>query len=47
MTWFGTCSLAIQFWEIYSITNEQGCSMRDAWDGLHLKFFKELLMVEP
>jgi hypothetical protein len=36
--WFSTCSLAIQYWEIYSIINEQGSSVRDAWDGNDLKF---------
>jgi hypothetical protein len=36
--WFGTCSLAIQYWEIYSIINEQGSSVRDSWDGTNLKF---------
>jgi hypothetical protein len=30
--------LAIQYWDIYSIINEQGCSVREAWDGLHLRF---------
>jgi hypothetical protein len=36
--WFGSCSLAIQYWEIYSIINEQGCSVCDAWDGSQLRF---------
>jgi hypothetical protein len=36
--WFGSCSLAIQYWDIYSIINEQGCSVREAWDDLHLRF---------
>jgi hypothetical protein len=36
--WFGTCSLAIQFWEVYSIINEHGKTVRDAWDGHHLRF---------
>jgi hypothetical protein len=35
---FGTCSLAIQYWEIYSIINELGKSVSGAWDGHHLKF---------
>jgi hypothetical protein len=30
--------LAIQHWDIYTIINEKGCSMSEAWDGLHLKF---------
>jgi hypothetical protein len=36
--WFGSFSLSIQYWEIYSIINEQGCSVREAWDGLNLRF---------
>jgi hypothetical protein len=36
--WFGSCSLAIQFWEIYTIVHEQGISLRDAWDGERLRF---------
>jgi hypothetical protein len=36
--WFGTCSLAIQFWDIYSIVNEQECTIKEAWDGVNLKF---------
>jgi hypothetical protein len=32
--WFGTCSLAIQYWEIFSIANEHGCTIREAWDEL-------------
>jgi hypothetical protein len=36
--WFRTCSLTIQFWEIYSIINEPGTTVREAWDGLHLRF---------
>jgi hypothetical protein len=36
--WFGTCFLAIPFWDIYSIVNEQGCTVRDVWDGVNLKF---------
>jgi hypothetical protein len=28
--WFGSCSLAIQFWAIYTIVHEQGISLRDA-----------------
>jgi hypothetical protein len=29
--------LAIQYWEIYSIINEQGYAVRDAWDGINLR----------
>jgi hypothetical protein len=36
--WFGSCSLAIEFWEIYFIVNEQGKIMSEAWDGINLKF---------
>jgi hypothetical protein len=31
---FDTCSLAIQFLDIYSIVNEQGCTITKAWDGV-------------
>jgi hypothetical protein len=30
--WFYTCNLAIPFWEIYTTINEQGISVKDAWD---------------
>jgi hypothetical protein len=30
--WFGTCSLAIQFWKIYVIVNEKGLT-----SSLHLE----------
>jgi hypothetical protein len=36
--WFGSCSLAIQFWEIYSIINEKGITVKEAWDGTHIRF---------
>jgi hypothetical protein len=36
--WFGSCSLAIQYWDIYTIVNKQGCTLADAWDGTSLKF---------
>jgi hypothetical protein len=36
--WFGTCSLAIQFWDIYSIVNEHECTIKEAQDGVNLKF---------
>jgi hypothetical protein len=35
--WFGSCSLAIQYWGIYSIINEQGRSISEVWDGENLK----------
>jgi hypothetical protein len=30
--------LAIQFWELYTIINEQVISLREAWDGKTLRF---------
>jgi hypothetical protein len=36
--WFGSCSLAIQYWDIYSIINEQACTVSEAWDGMNLEF---------
>jgi hypothetical protein len=36
--WFGSCSLAIQYWEIFTIVNEQGSTIREAWDGVNLRF---------
>jgi hypothetical protein len=36
--WEDQCSLAIQFWEIYSIINEQGKTIKEAWDGVNLRF---------
>jgi hypothetical protein len=36
--WFGTCSLATQYWNIYSIINEQGKTVRDVWDRVNLRF---------
>jgi hypothetical protein len=36
--WFDSCSLAIQFWELYTIVNEQDVSLREAWDGENLRF---------
>jgi hypothetical protein len=35
--WFGSCSLAIQYWSIYTIVNEQGKTIREIWDGVNLK----------
>jgi hypothetical protein len=35
--WFGSCSLAIQYREIYSIVNEHGYLMRNLWDGSNLR----------
>jgi hypothetical protein len=37
--WFGTCSLAIQYWNVYILANEQNISVDDVWDGVQLKIF--------
>jgi hypothetical protein len=36
--WFGNCSMTINFWGIYSIINEHGVTICEAWDGVNLKF---------
>jgi hypothetical protein len=36
--WFGSCSLAIQYWGLYSIVNEQGATISDVSNGVNLKF---------
>jgi hypothetical protein len=35
--WFGTCSLAIQYWEVYFLVNEQNRTFVELWDGETLK----------
>ena len=35
--WFGSCSLAIQFWDLYNIANEHNQSVAELWDGVNLK----------
>ena len=35
--WFGSCSLSIQFWELYSIANEHNKTIAEVWDGTNLK----------
>jgi hypothetical protein len=35
--WFGSCSLAIQYWVIYFLVNEQNKTIVDLWDGSSLK----------
>jgi hypothetical protein len=35
--WLGSSSLAIQFWEIYCIVNEQNRNIADLLDGVNLK----------
>jgi hypothetical protein len=35
--WLGTSSLAIQFWDLYVILNENNKIVHDLWDGTNLK----------
>jgi hypothetical protein len=35
--WVGTSSLAIQFWDIYYIVNEQNKTVAELWDGVNLR----------
>jgi len=35
--WFGNSSLAVQFWQLYTINNEQGATISQVWDGVDLK----------
>jgi hypothetical protein len=35
--WLGSHSLAIQYWEVYSIVNEQNKTIAELWDGSNLK----------
>jgi hypothetical protein len=35
--WFGHCSLAILFWDLYVLVNEQNISIAEVWDGVNLK----------
>jgi hypothetical protein len=42
--WFGSCSLAIQCWSLYSIVNEHGKDICEVWDGGNLRFtFKRIV----
>lgn len=36
--WFGSSSLAIQYWPLYVMVNEKGRTIDQAWDGNNLKF---------
>ena len=36
--WLGHSNLAIQFWEIYVLINEQSGTIAELWDGTNLKF---------
>jgi hypothetical protein len=49
--WFGSCSLAIQYWEIYFLVNEQNKTIADIWDGSSLEMtfrrcFDHRLMIQ-
>jgi hypothetical protein len=35
--WVGNSSLAIQYWELYCLVNEQNMSIAELWDGVNLK----------
>jgi hypothetical protein len=35
--WLGSSSLAIQFWDLYSIVNEKTSTIAELWDGHNLK----------
>lgn len=35
--WFGSSSLAVQFWPLYIICNECNATIADIWDGHTLK----------
>ena len=35
--WFGNSSLAVQFWQLYVINNEQGATISQVWDSVELK----------
>jgi hypothetical protein len=35
--WFGHCSLAILFWDLYVLINEHNKSIYELWDGRNLK----------
>jgi hypothetical protein len=35
--WIGSSSLAIQYWELYCIVNEQNRSIAELWDEVNLK----------
>jgi hypothetical protein len=36
-TWFGSSPLAVQFWDLYNICNEQLAVVAQVWDGTNLK----------
>ena len=49
--WFGETSLAIQYWDLYILVNEQNATISEVWDGEQLKLtfrrcFCENLMMQ-
>ena len=49
--WFGATSLAIQYWDVYILANEQNVTISDVWDGIQLKItfrgcFDDALMAQ-
>jgi hypothetical protein len=36
-TWFGTSPLAVQFWDLYCVCNEQLVVVSEVWDGTNTK----------
>ena len=36
--WFGSSSLAIQYWPLYVLVNEKESTIAECWDGVNLKF---------
>jgi hypothetical protein len=35
--WLGNTSLAIVFWDLYFVCNQQGATIKEVWDGSELK----------
>ena len=35
--WFGTCSLTIQFWDLYVLADQKNKTIAELWDGETLK----------
>jgi hypothetical protein len=35
--WFGNSHLAVQFWDIYFVSNQQSQTVRDLWDGQQIR----------
>jgi hypothetical protein len=36
--WLGSTSLAIQYWEVYVLVQEQAGTVAGLWDGVDLKY---------